>query len=851
VSAGAGNAAEDQPETTGTALFRGGMIGRYIVLGLLGKGGMGVVYSAYDPELDRKVALKLLRAPRRKGDDIDAKRTRLLREAKAIARLSHPNVIVVYDVGTYQDQVFIAMELIDGLTAMRWKTAKDPKWKEVLKVFIAAGEGIAAAHAADLIHRDFKPENVMVTAEGKVRVMDFGLARQLERVTEDSGPVEAPDTDGDTEPGIRPPESRLTNEGNVVGTPAYMPPEQYLGVTDERSDQFAFCVSLYECLYGQHPFEARTAFGLTGNVQAGRVHEAPAHTKVPVWLRKILLKGMKPRPEDRYDSMRALLDTLGRDPAVARRRWLAASAVVAGAAVLAFGVHRASDSRRAFCYAAPEKLAGAWELPGSRGATEGPRHVAVRRAFLATGKLYAQDAIRGVMALLDDYATKWAATYRDACEATHVRGEQSEEVLDLRMGCLNDRLSSLRALTDIYSNATGEVVEHAVDAAHALTPLDGCNDAKQLRSLIPSPDPAVRGRVEALRRELGQIKAIHDAGRYVAALDRLKPVVAEARSLGYRPLEAEALVLAGRTNAELARFAEAEKVLDEALRAALAAHHDDLLPEFAAWQIWAVEGQNRPAEAGRWMKFADAVVERGGYSNSVAYAWILNNMGAVHYGEGQYEDALEYWQRSRGIKEKILGPDDPDVARTLGNIALAQYKLGRPTEALALLDRALRIHRLTLGDSHPVLAIELSNRGEILNALGKAQEALLTYDDADEIWLREFGPESAQRAYSLTGAGIALTTLGRSREAEPLLEHALSIRKRADPDAAGLAETEFALASATWTNRPGSVNAVELAQKALEDYRRVPATADKQSAVQTWLAHRSRSARAPSTSAKR
>ena len=495
VSAGAGNVADDQPENTGTALFRGGMIGRYIILGLLGKGGMGVVYSAYDPELDRKVALKLLRVVnRRKGEDLDAKRTRLYREAKAIARLSHPSVVVVYDVGTFQDQVFIAMELIDGMTAIRWRDTRKPSWREVLKVFIAAGEGIAAAHAADLIHRDFKPDNVMVTSDGKVRVMDFGLARTMDRVTDSTEiPMSATEGDDPTLPGVRPAESRLTNEGNVVGTPAYMPPEQYLGVTDERSDQFSFCVSLYECIYGQHPFEARTSFGLTGNVQAGRIHDAPANTKVPLWLRKILLRGMRPRPEDRYASMPELLDVLGRDPAVARRRWLLAGAVGVAAVGLAFGVQHAANSKRAFGAAGPEKLVGAWELPGR---AEGPRHAAVKKAFMATGKPYAPEAVRGVVGTLDEYVQKWAGLYKDACEATHVRGEQSEELLDLRMSCMNDRLSGLRALTDVFSSATGEVVEHAVDAAHALTPLDGCSDVKQLRSLIPPPDPAVGARVE-------------------------------------------------------------------------------------------------------------------------------------------------------------------------------------------------------------------------------------------------------------------------------------------------------------------------------------------------------------------
>src|SRR5580693_5869932 len=157
-------------DSAATPLGRGAIIGRYLILGLVGRGGMGEVYAAYDPELDRKVAVKLLRVKPGNGVSLTEGRQRTLREAQAIARLSHPAVVVVYDVGTFQDQVFIAMELVDGMTAMRWRATRNPSWKEVLRVFIEAGEGIQAAHAADLIHRDFKPENVMVTREGKVRV---------------------------------------------------------------------------------------------------------------------------------------------------------------------------------------------------------------------------------------------------------------------------------------------------------------------------------------------------------------------------------------------------------------------------------------------------------------------------------------------------------------------------------------------------------------------------------------------------------------------------------------------------------------------------------------------------------
>jgi tetratricopeptide (TPR) repeat protein/predicted Ser/Thr protein kinase len=825
------------------------MIGRYIVLGLLGKGGMGVVYSAYDPELDRKVALKLLRViPGRKGTDLDAKRLRLLREAKAIARLSHPSVVVVYDVGTYQDQVFISMELIDGMTATRWRDTDKPTWRQVLDVFKAAGEGIAAAHAADLIHRDLKPDNVMVTRDGKVRVMDFGLARQLERLSEDNLAVAAsPDGEEPTMPGVRPTEIRLTNEGNVVGTPAYMPPEQYLGVTDERSDQFSFCVSLYECLYGTHPFDAKTSYGLTANVQAGRVHEAPAGTKVPLWLRKILLKGMKPRPEDRYPSMRALLEALARDPAIARRRWLVAGAVAASAVGLAVGVQRAADSKREFCAAAPEKLATAWELPGGKG--EGPKHAAVRRAFAATGKPYASNAIRGVTKLLDEYTTGWANLYRDACEATHVRGEQSAEVLDLRMQCLSDRLNGVRALTDIFTSATGEVVEHAIDATHALIPLEGCSDIKQLRTLISPPDPKVKTLVEEVRTRLGQIKALHDSGRYVAALDLLKPIISEARAIRYRPLEAEALTRAGVVEVELGRYTDAEKTLEDALRSAVASRHDDLLPEITAALVWAVGYQGRYADARRWAQFAESANEGATTFDPVVYAWLLNNVGLVYLLEGRFAESLEYQERAWKLKEKALGPDDLDVAGTLGNVALSYNGLGRAREALDLSNRILRITKQSVGDSHPRTAMVLNNRGEILLALERAQEALIDYEDAKRIWEAEFGPKSPVVAYALTGLGRTLVDLGRPTEALPHLERALRIRLDSDPDAPRLSETEFAMARAIWDAHRDRPRAISLARRALDRLDHSSSAREARTAITAWLdtraaAEKSRSHRA-------
>src|SRR6188768_4268295 len=333
------------PLTHEGGLVRGASIGRYVVLGLVGRGGMGEVYAAYDPELDRKVAVKLLRIKPGAGVSLLEGRQRTLREAQAIAKLSHPNVVVVFDVGTFEEKVFIAMEFLEGNTAGFWSQSQNRTWHETLKVYVAAGRGLAAAHDKGLVHRDFKPDNVMVSSDGQVRVMDFGLARQAEKpaaalasrangngakaVLAGEGvtttqrlpaPLAEPGTpvavlDGSTlvlTPGagnLRGDDletsnaamfdARLTKTGAMMGTPAYMAPEQFRGLaTDARTDQFAFCIALYEALYGERPFAGNTLMALTTNVVNGKIREAPTATKVPLWIRKILLRGLRVKADE-------------------------------------------------------------------------------------------------------------------------------------------------------------------------------------------------------------------------------------------------------------------------------------------------------------------------------------------------------------------------------------------------------------------------------------------------------------------------------------------------------------------------------------------------------------------------
>ncbi len=281
----------------------GAVIARYRIVGRLGAGGMGVVYRAHDAQLDRDVALKLLRI----GDDGTEGRTRMLREAKAAAKIRHPNVVTVYDAGEVFGRVFIAMELIDGVTLKAHFRGRKRDWREVVEIMLGAGEGLAAAHAAGLVHRDFKPDNVLVEAGGRVRVLDFGLARPA---AEMEGPTLHSVTAGiadDAPPVLR----TLTQTGMLVGTPAYMAPEQHLsrGV-DARTDQFAYCVTFFECLFGHRPFAGDTQAELTLNVIEGRMLAPRERGDVPAEVLAALQRGFAVHPDDRHDSLPELLGQL-------------------------------------------------------------------------------------------------------------------------------------------------------------------------------------------------------------------------------------------------------------------------------------------------------------------------------------------------------------------------------------------------------------------------------------------------------------------------------------------------------------------------------------------------------------
>jgi tRNA A-37 threonylcarbamoyl transferase component Bud32/tetratricopeptide (TPR) repeat protein len=829
----------------GNLLGRGAVIGRFQVVGLVGKGGMGEVYAAYDPELDRHVAIKLLRAGR--NTDSDEGRTRMMREAQAIARVSHPNVVVVYDAGTYEDRIFIAMEFVEGHTLGYWMHAQTRTWPEVLEVFTAAGRGLAAAHERELVHRDFKPDNVMIGDDGQVRVMDFGLVQLAsDRARDDGdgvvyeeapGPETEPTKPEDlmsTRPIVRmktPPRGiartpgqdrinpSLTRLGASLGTPAYMSPEQFRSEpTDAATDQFSFCIALYEALYGERPFTGRDYDDLGNNVASGFVRSAPKEKQIPLWIREILLRGLKVKPADRWPSMTALLAQLEQQPAV--------------------------TSRRRFVAAAAAKLAGVWEAPRGDRPQDTPARAEIRRAFLATGKTYAKKAFSGTSQILDRYARRWSDLYVETCEATHVRNEQSSEVLDLRMGCLQEGLEDLKALCRMFRQATPEVVENAINAANALRGLDRCENIELLRAVVRPPEvAATREAVARLRVELAEVRALFRVGRLNDALKAVGPLQDEARELGYAPLLADVLISVATVYSEKGMADDGARVFEEALWAALRCRHDETAAEaatFLVYQAGSVLSQLAAAEI--WSRLAETLLERMG-GHQLIWGWLLTNRSALRQIEGKPAEALEAARHAVTAKEKFLGPTHPDLAYSLNNVALCLDGLGETVQAVEHLARALRIVENELGTDHPRTGWMLSNYSELLNRVERFAEAGEAATRALTIFERETDPLGIFVTYPLVALGTSELGLGRFAHALPVLERANDIRHTKEPSTARRAEARFILARALWASGQDRERARSLAITARDEYRLspdTPARSRELAETEDWLATRAK-----------
>jgi tetratricopeptide (TPR) repeat protein/predicted Ser/Thr protein kinase len=806
-------------------LGRGDMVDRYVILSSLGQGGMGVVFAAYDPELDRKVALKLLlpAAAAQSGTRSES-RTRLLREAQALAQLSHPAVVAVHDVGTVGDQVWLAMEFVDGVTLTSW-CERPRTWREVLELFRRAGEGLAAAHAAGLVHRDFKPDNVMVGADGRVRVMDFGLAR----------------ADGPSRP---PPRSELrvsrsalraevTVAGSVMGTPAYMAPEQWLGgATDARTDQFAFCVALWEALYGERPFAGDTHAALAHRVTTGRHRDPPARSKVPTWLRKVVERGLLPVPARRWPSMATLLAALV-GGAGRRQRRLAIVGVAGLVAVFA----TAEAGRRwnhaeavAACEARGESIAEVW----NKGTREG-----MRAALVATEVSYAESTHEHLAPRLDEFTAGWSAARTQACLHSEVEDTWDGELATRADECLLEARWALEELVAALLTADASVVTRAVAAAAGLPPVAPCLDPGWLaRRPRPPQDERARGEAAALVRALEQARTLLALGDYAEGVVRARQLSARADALGWTPLTARVRITAGELAERAGERREAEKLLEDGLFLANEAGEDVMVVQAAALLTYTVGDRlARPEDGLRWGRLGQSLLPRlgpaakvveadlydhlgnveqlrgnydaaeGWYTKGLASATalhgpdhpdvavVLNNLAAVHYVRGDYGAANSLYERAMAIFEAILGPDHPNMAAFANNLGSVQFARGEYDEAERLFSRALAIRERSLGPDHTDVAMPLGNLAGVHLVRGDPEKARRLLERALAIYEREFGPDHIEVAATLDTLGQAYVTVGDLAAARRTHARALAIREATlGPDHVEVADSLYALA---------------------------------------------------------
>jgi len=733
---------------------------------------MGAVYTAYHPELDRRVALKLLR-PEVEGTDSEVHaQARLLREAQAMAKLSHPNVVPVFDAGTYQNKVYLVMGRVEGATLKQWLGEKHRSWREVLGAFRQAGEGLAAAHAAGLVHRDFKPANVLVGTDGRVQVTDFGLARatgagpdaeESRALGRDLGEVR-----------IRMLDTPMTEAGVMLGTLAYMAPEQISGqAADERSDQFSFCVALFEGLYGRRPFPGHSAAVLLEAIRQGSAIAPPPEAGVPAWVHRAVMRGLAAAPADRHPSVKALLDVLSRDPGRTRRKWMlsgtAGLALAAAGAVGAVALH--GEANR--CQKDAGRLAGVWDAQVQDKA---------KAAFLATGKSYAGMAWSKAKEQMDVYANNWVAANRETCLADVHAGEASvRRQVAVRGACLERRFDEFSTLSSLLATADAALVDEAGSAVQKLSSLASCQ-RKDADGLLPSGEEEVMLIREA-RRRLARGRAFLAAARIVEARATIEPILADAVRSGSRIIEAEAAEALGSVDWAFGEDEKAGRNFARALRAAEAVGDDRTLARAVASLI-SLEGWRlaQPERARLLVPLAEGLQTRLDGEDELVGA-LLEAQGDLEWQEqdrtasvGHYRQALERFVRASGS-------DSLDAARLHASIGWVLQELEDFDQARTELQTSLELRERLRGPDHPGNSASWDALGNLALFLGQWESAIASFRRSLPLAEATVGPEGMAVVGELTNLSVALGAAHQTDEALALSRRALGLLEQ-KPDAA-------------------------------------------------------------------
>jgi serine/threonine-protein kinase len=790
---------------------------RYTLLEPLGRGAAGVVYAAHDRELDRRVAIKLLRS---EGDGSTGQlreeaQARLTREARALARLAHPNVAQVYDVGVYgpgellpslpeladEDElpaargVFIVMELVDGESLRRWLARGPRPFKELLELLLAAGRGLAAAHDAGLVHRDFKPGNVLLGGDGRVRVVDFGLARAATKVHSGSSePGEELDFNSVSS------DDSVTRTGTVLGTPSYMAPEQHRGEpATEASDQFAFCVVAYEAICGRRPFRGKALKQLQVQKESEAATLPVAGVNVPRWVWPILQRGLAADPERRFGSMRELLERIESARRARRRKLVAAIAVpaivVAGLAAVRLGAEAAAARE---CSDQRAEMVGIWD--------EGARERA-RSAFSATQLPYATALWESSSSHVDAYVTRWMELRDAACLS-----QRSDDVAKMEFGnwsvaCLEEARGALDAVQKELVRATARTVEGALEMVSKLPDLERCGSpAVALVELERTAQE--RSHRAVVERALTSSDVSLHAARFEEALAAATEALAEARKAGLHDTEGRALDQIARIQIEQGDTDAAEISARAAWTAAESGDDQDVATRAQVLLLHLVGGHAaRLEEADSMVAPLEARVRRRDKQDQLSLEF-FRALGSLRERQGKYEEALRAFETAQKIALSLFGAGSLEAAQAIGAIGFIHFRMGTYVLAREHFSEAHSAYARILGDSHPRTAGALERSAVALAQGGDLPAAIATLREAVVVLERALPSRHRKVVNAVGNLAILLHKAGQEEEA-------LAVNQRALDLEASLTSTESAVYGLKLGNHALILRALERREEAL------------------------------------
>lgn len=667
-----------EPAADDAQLPRGLTVGRYVVLELVGRGGMGVVYSAYDFALERRVALKLFPSGFSRPDT----HARLMREAATMAQLNHPSVVAVYDVGTFEERPYLVMELVEGRNLAEWLEERPRSTDAILEVFAQAADGLAAAHAAGIVHRDFKPRNVLVGEDGRARVADFGVAVEID----------------------------AASSAALQGTVPYMSPEQRRGeAVTPASDQFSFAVSLCEALTGTRPAPALDGAAPT---IAGR--------PLPRRLRRVLERALASEAAKRFESMAALSAAV-KD---VRRRRVTTVATVSAVAVLlvasaGFAYWRGRAEGVSPCSGATSRLAQAWSAPAQQRLEKGLTSLSPELGPATWG---------GVKAEFDGWAGRWADAYQQACEDTRVRQVQSEQTLDQRMRCLDAQLVEAQDLALQLSSANDAVFERAVQAAQSLRRLGECR-AADLHLVRWKTSAGTEASAQRLQAALSHVRVLQATGSNKEGFTAALALAAEAREAGDLFVLADALVLVGQLGPGDDPRALAS--LEESLLVSAQSGDEDSAIDARVTLARLQLNKGQVPQSRAHLDYARALLKRKGPDPERELKLrVIEARCAAR--DGNLDEAARVLKAAFDDGRQRLGPSDRAVLDAQLSLISTYEQLGRSDLALAELPDLLERQRALLGRYHPSLIIPLVLQSEASLVFGKLAEARQHIDEAAE-----------------------------------------------------------------------------------------------------------------------